>query len=180
MAQRRRILLEENSSFCRTSIKGDGEPHEIEETIVGLFCRFYEKFGRPPRTNEPVFFDPDADEPMPLQEQAAKEMWDRLADTMVREGEMSPGAGYAMKTTGLLVTPDTEHLLTECQRREWNAALAECQTAYSSASGGEDAKRKPLKASPFAAREIPSLNCSRSDRSKLSMQRASRPEQKHS
>ncbi len=100
-------------------------PQEIQETIVELFCRFYEKFGRPPRTNEPVFFDPDAHEPIPLQQPAANEMWDRLADTMVNEGEMAPDAGYAMKKTGLLVTPHTEHLLTKCQRRQWEAALLE-------------------------------------------------------
>ena len=93
---------------------------------------FYEKFGRLPRTNDPVFFDPDVHEPMPLQEQAANELWDRLADTMVREGEMAPDAGYAMKKTGLLVTPHIEHLLTECQRREWEAVLVGYQNALAS------------------------------------------------
>jgi transposase len=69
---------------------------------------------------------------MPLPEQAANEMWDRLADTMVREGEMTPDAGYAMKKPGLLVTPHIEHLLPECQRRQWEAALVEYQNALAS------------------------------------------------
>ena len=125
MAQRNRQALTENSGQGAASTGADAVPHEIEETVANLFCRFYEKFGRPPRTNDPVFFDPDVPEPMPLPEEAADEMWDRLADTMVREGEMGPDAGYAMKKTGLLVTSQIEHLLTECQRREWLAALLE-------------------------------------------------------
>lgn len=131
MAQWNRPSLAENSGQDADPTGADEVPHEIEETVAELFCRFYEKFGRPPRTNDPVFFDPDVHEPMPLQEQAADEMWDRLADTMVREGEMGPDAGYAMKKTGLLVTPQIEHLLTECQRREWEAALVEYRKCVS-------------------------------------------------
>jgi hypothetical protein len=121
----------------------DAIPREIQETIVGLFCRFYEKFGRPPRTNDPVFFDPEFDEPIALGEQAAIKMWDRVADTMVRLGNMAPEAGYAMKKTGLLVTPDTEVFLTEWQRREWNAALAEYPNRCAKRPSHVHAKQAP-------------------------------------
>ncbi len=151
----------------------DAAPQEIQETIVELFCRFYEKFGRAPRTNEPVFFDPDAQEPMPIQKQAANAMWDQLADTMVREGEMAPDAGYAMKKTELLVTPHTEHLLTESQRREWEAALVEHQNALASP---RRAKRRAYTNSLLTT----GLNCSRSDRSTSLPRPASPPERKHS
>ncbi len=88
MAQRKREALEQNLGIGRPS-RVDPVPQEIQETIV---------------------------EPMPIQKQAAHEMWERLADMMVDEEEMAPDAGYAMKKTGLLVTPHTEQLLTESQR----------------------------------------------------------------
>ena len=172
MAQRKRTAVQEHSEIGGPS-GVDAVPQEIQETIVELFCGFYEKFGRAPRTNEPVFFDPDAQEPMPLQEQAAHEMWDRLADTMVDEGEMAPDAGYAMKKTGLLVTPHTEQLLTESQRREWKAALVEYQNALASP---RRVKRRAYKSSLLTA----GLNCSRSDRSTSLPRPASSPERKHS
>ncbi len=176
MAERKPKVLAENSNHSAAS-EIDTMPHQIQETIVELFCRFCEKFGRPPRTNEPVFFDPDAHEPMPLQQQAANEMWDLLADTMVREGEMAPDAGYAMKKTGLLVTPHTKHLLTECQRREWEAALVEYQDALTSPPR---AKRGARKSSLLMAETIPSLNCSRLDRSRHLPRPVLRPERKRS
>ena len=142
MAQRNRPSLAENSGQGAASTGADAVPHEIEEIVAELFWRFYDKFGRHPRTNDPVFFGPDVHEPMPLQEQAANEMWDRLADTMVREGEMAPDAGYAMKKTGLLVTPQIEHLLTECQRREWEAALVEYQNTLGSQKRAEHGASK--------------------------------------
>lgn len=37
--------------------------HEMMERQAG---RFREKFGRDPRPEEPIFFDPDADEPRPV------------------------------------------------------------------------------------------------------------------
>ncbi len=131
MARWKREALADNSRLGTASAI-DTVPPEIQETIVELFVRFHEKFGRAPRTNEPVFFNPEAYEPMPLRHEAVNEMWDRLADTMVHEGEMAPEAGYAMKKTGLLVSPHTEHLLTECQRRQWEAALVEYRNSSAS------------------------------------------------
>ncbi len=176
MAERKPKVLAENSKH-RAPSKIATMPHEIQETIFELFGRFCEKFGRPPRANEPVFFDPDAHEPMPLQQQAANETWDLLADTMVREGELAPDASYAMKKTGLLVTPHTEHLLTERQRRHWEVALVEYQNALTSRRRAEG---EPIKASLATAGVIPTLNCSSSDHSTLLPGLALRPERKRS
>ena len=101
----------------------DAIPPEIEQTLAELFCRFREKFGCDPRTNDPVFFDPHADEPAPLSEEALNQMWERLADVMVCQGEMTAETAYAMKKTGLLVTEQTEHLLSKAQGDAWRSAL---------------------------------------------------------
>lgn len=103
--------------------EADAMPPEIEQTLAELFCGFREKFGRDPRTNDPVFFDPHADEPAPLPEEARNQMWERLADAMVCQGEMTAETAYAMKKTGLLVTEQTEHLLSQAQRDVWRSAL---------------------------------------------------------
>jgi hypothetical protein len=55
---------------------------------------------------------------------------------------MAPDAGYAMKKPGLLVTPHIEHLLPECQRREWEAALVEYQNALASRRRAEHGASK--------------------------------------
>ena len=109
---------------ARPSAWGTGcHAPEIEQTLAELFCGFREKFGRDPRTNDPVFFDPHADEPAPLPEEARNQMWERLADAMVCQGEMTAETAYAMKKTGLLVTEQTEHLLSQAQRDAWRSAL---------------------------------------------------------
>ncbi len=98
---------------------------ELEQTVFELFCRFREKFGRDPETDDPVFFDPHADEPTALPEEALNQMWERLADAMVCQGEMTAETAYAMKKTGLLVTEQTEHLLSREQRDAWKRALTD-------------------------------------------------------
>ena len=106
-----------------------GEPNrmtpEIEQTLDELFCRFREKFGRDPGENDPIFFDPHSDQPIPSRQEALNEMWERLADAMVCQGEITPEIAYAMKKTGLLVTEQTKDLLRDNELDEWNKALAE-------------------------------------------------------
>jgi hypothetical protein len=40
---------------------------ELAEAMKGQLEEFKRKFGREPGPNDPVFFDPDADTPQPLQ-----------------------------------------------------------------------------------------------------------------
>jgi len=100
-------------------------PPEIAETLAELFGRFREKFGRDPGPNDPIFFDPHSDQPLPLGRESLNEMWERLADAMVCQGEITPETAYAMKKTGLLVTDKTKSLLREAELDEWNDALEE-------------------------------------------------------
>jgi hypothetical protein len=109
-------------------------PPEIEETLAELFCRFREKFGRDPGPNDPIFFDPHSDEPLPLGRESLNEMWERLADAMVCQGEITPETAYAMKKTGLLVTEQTKGLLREAELLEWNDALEEYKNARQNCS----------------------------------------------
>ena len=99
-----------------------------EQSLVEeLFCRFREKFGRDPCPNDPLFFDPDANEPVPLRESIRILIWDELADEMARDGEITAADAYAMKKTGLLASESTKHLLDNKQLAEWSAAVREYQ-----------------------------------------------------
>jgi hypothetical protein len=104
-------------------------PPEIEQALEELLYRFREKFGRDPGPDDPIFFDPHSDQPLPLGQEALTEMWERLADAMVCQGEITPETAYAIKKTGLLVTEQTKDLLRDAELHEWNDALEEYRNA---------------------------------------------------
>jgi hypothetical protein len=81
--------------------------------------RFEEKFGRPIGPDDPVFFDPDADEPQPLS------MLDVESDgvAMLEAAGVSPAWIYAHQhTEGLLPRPDGT-FVSERDEAEWNDAV---------------------------------------------------------
>jgi hypothetical protein len=100
-------------------------PEQVEQALQERLSCFREKFGRDPSPNDPIFFDPHSDQPVPLPQEARNEMWNRLADAMVCLGEMTAEDAYAMKKTGHLVTGQTKHLLSDAQLDEWNDAVEE-------------------------------------------------------
>ena len=112
-------------------------PTEIEETLAELFCRFREKFGRDPGPNDPIFFDPNSDHPLPLGQEALNEMWERLANAMACQGEITDETAYAMRKTGLLVTEQTRDLLRDAELDEWNDALEEYRNVGQKSSTGQ-------------------------------------------
>ncbi len=100
-------------------------PPEVKQTLKDLFHRFRRRFGRDPGPNDPIFFDPQSNQPAPLGREALNGTWERMADAMVQYGEITPEVGYAMKKTGFLVTERTKDLLCSADLCEWNDALEE-------------------------------------------------------
>ena len=96
-------------------------PSELADELRAQMERFRAKFGREPGPTDPVFFDPDADEPRPLNIDAA---FDELA---AKAGEVgvSPQLIYAMKKTGRIVTENNKQFLTPAELKEWNDAIEE-------------------------------------------------------
>ncbi len=82
---------------------------------------FKKTFGREPRPNEPLFFDPDADVPRPLQLEPME------ADIVraMKEANIHPRLIYAFEKTGRLLSASTLKKLPKADRAEWHAALAE-------------------------------------------------------
>lgn len=82
---------------------------------------FVRKFGREPRPEDPLFFDPDSDTPRPIDYEKAR---DQAVEAMVTAG-VNPRPIYAFHRTGLLVTEQNVERLTPQGRREWRAAIEE-------------------------------------------------------
>lgn len=82
---------------------------------------FQKKFGRDWGPGDPIFFDPDADEPMQIsQVRMEAEMLDAL-----RKGGAPPEIAYAYKKTGLLYLGGDNSLWPKEHIEEWEAAVAE-------------------------------------------------------
>lgn len=82
---------------------------------------FRRKFGRDPKPHEPLFFDPDADEPRPIDPGVLRQEVAQAA----REAGLDPALIYAMEKTGLIVTQENMDLLTDEELEEWESALDE-------------------------------------------------------
>jgi hypothetical protein len=104
--------------------------------------RFRDKFGRDPRPEDPIFFDPDADEPRP-----------RDLDTVIRE--MTEGLRHAGRETGVdpalieawcelgyVVTDDNWHLFSAADIAARKAAARRHADNFGD-EGDEDGEDKP-------------------------------------
>ncbi len=96
-------------------------PSELADELRAQMERFRAHFGREPGPTDPVFFDPDADEPRPLNIDAA---FDELA-AIAGEVGVSPQLIWAMKKTGRIVTENNKQFLTPAELKEWNDAIEE-------------------------------------------------------
>ncbi len=94
---------------------------ELREAMGRQLEAFRRKFGRAPRPDEPVFFDPDVDTPRELE---ADKLQSQMIEAMVAAG-VEPAKIYAYHKTGLLPTNDNLHLLSKEDIEQWKAAIAE-------------------------------------------------------
>ena len=81
---------------------------------------FREKFGRDPGPDDPIFFDPDADEPRPL-----PPLDSNVLEAAAVEAGVRPEVAFAIAKTGVLLMKENEHLYTEEAKAEFWAAIEE-------------------------------------------------------
>lgn len=117
------------------SIAIDDPDHQAEmrDVLREQRAAFEAKFGRPPGPDDPVFFDPDAEEPTAIAE-------DALVDMTVSMLEEVLGAGYVyayLATDGLMLTQDNEHLVSEQDRRWFLDAQEDFETIAGLLDDGE-------------------------------------------
>ncbi|MFI9561430.1 hypothetical protein [Nonomuraea endophytica] len=84
--------------------------------------RFREKFGREPGPQDPIFFDPDASEPTPLDEGRHKAILTEAAAAAVESG-VDPSFILAYRDLGYLVTFENQHLFSAVEVQAWHDAV---------------------------------------------------------
>jgi hypothetical protein len=102
-------------------------PKELGEALEQQKQRFVEKYGREPAPDDNLFFD------MPPLEHAEH----FIVEAMKKAG-MDPTIIYAFEKTGLIVTEANEHLISDKDRAEWEAAVREHRTKQWEESGEKD------------------------------------------
>ena len=116
-----RNSMNDKPKFHDGQVKRIPIPPELETELRAQMDRFRAKFGRDPGPNDPVFFDPNADEPRPLNTDAA---FDEIT-AIAGEVGVRPQIIYAMKKTGRIVTEKNKQFLTPAELKEWNDAIVE-------------------------------------------------------
>jgi hypothetical protein len=94
---------------------------EGQQLIERQFEAFRKKFGRYPGPEDPVFFDPDEEKPVPLSD----EEYERAVLAGMPQAGLDPAVIYAFKRTDRMVTDSNKHLLSKRELRQWNDAIDE-------------------------------------------------------
>jgi hypothetical protein len=94
------------------------------ETLETLRREFRERFGRHPGPDDPVFFDPTAEEPRTLDEDG-EALFIAMSEMAMRRAGIDPSLIYASRKTGLIVTERNQHQLSDDDRADWIEAIFE-------------------------------------------------------
>jgi hypothetical protein len=94
---------------------------EGQQVIERQLEAFRKKFGRYPGPDDPVFFDPDENKPVPLSD----EEYEHAVIAAMSQASLDPALIYAFKRTDTMVTESNKHLLTKKELRQWNDAINE-------------------------------------------------------
>lgn len=87
--------------------------------LAEQLAAFREKFGREPGPGDPLMFDPDAEEPRPMDAARIENEMTAAA----RDAGVDPAMIYAMQTTGLMVTEFNMDKLSDEDIAEWEEAI---------------------------------------------------------
>ncbi|WP_158813407.1 hypothetical protein [Streptomyces rimosus] len=117
-----RIWNADGSSVIRCSAD-TARGQELQECLEGQLQAFRKKFGRDPEPEEPLFFDPDADEPTQL----TREHFDGLMlDMAERATDMGidPAFLRAWREVGYVVTEENRSMFTTAEVLAYSRAVA--------------------------------------------------------
>lgn len=114
-------IIDQDGEVHELPLEANRIDQELEHALEIQAEAFRDKFGRDPGPNDPIFFDPDADEPTPLDP-------GQITAEIAAAGDRAalPAAYvYAIEKTGLIVTEANMHLLSEADLDQWQAAVEE-------------------------------------------------------
>jgi hypothetical protein len=117
-----RIRQDDGTTVYQWPVDSPQDKH-LREAMERQAERFREKFGRDPGPEDPIFFDPDADEPRPFDlDTATREMAEELRHAGMEAG-IDPSLIEAWCELGYVVTEDTRHLFSASDIAVWNEAV---------------------------------------------------------
>jgi hypothetical protein len=96
-------------------------PPELGEALNEQRERFKQKFGRYPGPQDPIIWDEEADEPLPVSEENITNI---LVAALKQTGAPAEII-YAVEKTSRLVTEMNMHLLSKAAYQEWCDAMME-------------------------------------------------------
>jgi hypothetical protein len=112
-----------NPDFAQRQRTADGYTYTMDprtaDAIDGQLRSFREKFGRDPGPDDPLIFDPDADEPVPLSETAMMAQMRRA----VTAAGLDPAIADAYDELGYLLTEMNRHLFSVEDIQAWESAV---------------------------------------------------------
>jgi hypothetical protein len=114
---------------------------EVHEVLKDQERAFVAKFGREMGPDDPIFFDPNADTPQPMETDSPE---------MRREfGEAAKNAGipeeliYATNKTGIILTAENRDLLPDNQVKEFEDAVREYREMFGEGEADEADENEP-------------------------------------
>jgi hypothetical protein len=117
-----RIRQNDGTTVYQWPVDSPQDKH-LREAMERQAERFREKFGRDPGPEDPIFFDPDADEPRPFDlDIATREMAEELRHAGIAAG-IDPSLIEAWCELGYVVTEDTRHLFSASDIAVWNETV---------------------------------------------------------
>ncbi len=117
-----RLWNADGSSVVRFST---ATPHgqRMKECLESQLDAFREKFAREPGPDDPIFFDPDADEPTRLTKEHFDDMMLEMAEHAVETG-VDPAFLHAWREVGYVVTEENRSLFTTAEVLAFTRAVA--------------------------------------------------------
>jgi hypothetical protein len=109
------------------------EREATREALEALRRDFRDSFGRDPGPDDPVFFDPSAEEPQSVDEYGVA-MFTQMSEMAMRRAGIDPSMVYAWHKTGLIVTERNQHLLSADDWEDWIEAIFEYEGCFILAS----------------------------------------------
>ena len=104
---------------------------ELAQAMNQQLQMFRQKFGRDPGPEDPIFFDPDADTPVPMPVEKIGAEWNEVLQKAGELG-MDPAIIYAMRKTGRMVTEQNMQYLEPEEVQEWEDAVVEYRSLVKS------------------------------------------------
>ena len=118
----RRVHHDDGTTVYQWPVGSSTDEH-LREIMQRQAERFRAKFGRDPRPEDPIFFDPDADKPRPHDpDTATREISEQLRHAGT-EGGIDPALIEAWCELGYVVTEDTQHLFSASEITAWDEAI---------------------------------------------------------